>query len=190
MIASCFFVCLLVSAQTDQPPVVKNFALVDAAGKKHSASDWKNTKAVVMFFLSPDCPVSNFYCPEYGRLAKTFADKGVQFYGVHPDPFVTAEDAAKHAGEFQLRFPILLDPKHTITEPSGVTVTPEAVVLSSRGQVLYRGRIDDRYNSAGVRREVPTTRDLENALQAILAGGRPAVAHTPAFGCPLPAPRK
>jgi len=183
------FTCLL-AGNADGLPTVKDFALPDAAGKKHTAADWKGKRAVVLFFLGTDCPVSNFYCPEYARIVGAFAERGVAFYGVHADPDVTPQDAARHAAEYKLPFPVLLDPTHAVTRQTGVKVVPQAVVLSAEGRVLYRGRIDNRYNAAGVRREAPTTRDLEDALAAVLAGRTPAVAETDAYGCPLPAPAK
>jgi hypothetical protein len=67
---------------------------------------------------------------------------------------------------------------------------PSAVVLSAAGEVLYRGRVDDRYTPEGVRREVPTTRDLENALRALTDGKPVPVPETKPFGCPLPEPAK
>jgi peroxiredoxin len=172
------------------PPAVKDFSLPDAAGKKHTAEEWKGKKAVVLLFLGTECPVSNFYAPEYARLARAFADKGVLFYGVHPDPDVKAGDAAKHAAEYRIPFPVLLDPTQAATRQAGVAVVPSAVVLSPRGEILYRGRIDDRYTPEGVRREVPTTRDLENALRAVAEAKAVPVAETKAFGCPLPEPAK
>jgi peroxiredoxin len=168
--------------------VVKDFALADAKGRKHTAEEWKGRKAVVLLFLGTECPVSNGYAPEYRRLAETYADKGVLFYGVHPDPDVTAETAAKHAAEYRLPFLVLLDPTQGVAKQAGITVVPEAAVLSPRGQVLYRGRIDDLYTPDGKRREEPKTRDLENALKAVLAGKAPPVAQTKAYGCPLPQP--
>src|SRR5262249_22994853 len=122
--------------------------------------------------------------------AKEYSKRGVRFYGVHPDPDVKADDAAKHATEYHLDFSILLDPNHAVTRPAGIEVVPEAVVLSPRGDILYRGRIDDRYSADGKRREEPASRDLDDALKAILAGKAPPVARTKAFGCPLPAPAK
>jgi peroxiredoxin len=172
------------------PEGLTGFALTDAAGKRHTAADWKGKKAVVLLFLGTDCPVSNFYCPEFARLAKAFAPRGVLFYGVHPDPDVTAADAARHAADYKLPFPVLLDPTHAAARPAGVRVIPEAVVLSPDGAMLYRGRVDDRYTADGVRREVPTTRDLEAALAAVVAGKKPPVARTRAYGCLLPDPAK
>ena len=173
-----------------EPAKIKEFSLTDAAGKKHGMDEWQGKKAVVLFFLGVECPVSNFYAPEYARVAKTFADKGVAFYGIHPDPDVTAALAAKHAAEYRLPFPILLDPTQAVTRQAGVAVVPCAVVLSPDGVVRYRGRMDDRYSADGVRREKPTRRDLEKALEAVLAGKALAVVETKAFGCPLPQPVK
>jgi peroxiredoxin len=169
---------------------VKDFALADAQGRKHTADAWKDRKAVVLVFLGTECPVSNGYSPEYRRLAGAYAGRGVLFYGVHPDPDVTAEVAAKHAAEYRLPFPVLLDPTQGVAKQAGVQVVPEAVVLSPQGRVLYRGRIDDLYAPDGKRREEPKTRDLEEALRAVLAGKAPPVAQTKAFGCPLPQPVK
>jgi len=182
--------CLLGSAGAGDLPTVQRFSLADVSGAKHTADDWKGKKAVVLFFLNTDCPVSNFYCPDYARLAKTFGEKGVAFYGIHPDPDVTAKDAARHANEYRLKFPVLLDPTQAVTGQTRIKVVPEAVVMSAKGRILYRGRIDDRYNPQGVRREIPMNRDLEDALTAVLAGKQPRVTQTTAYGCPLPEPAK
>jgi hypothetical protein len=67
---------------------------------------------------------------------------------------------------------------------TGVTVTPEVAVVNGT-QVLYRGRIDDRYLELGKDRPEPTRRDLEAALEAIAAGKAVAVPETRAVGCIL-----
>ena len=68
---------------------------------------------------------------------------------------------------------------------TGVTVTPEVAVLSADQKLLYRGRIDDRYIDFGKDRPEPTVRDLERALDAIVAGKPVPVAETRAIGCIL-----
>ncbi len=66
---------------------------------------------------------------------------------------------------------------------TGVTVTPEVAVMSADQKLLYRGRIDDRYVEFGKDRPEPTVRDLERALDAILAGKPVPVRETQAVGC-------
>src|SRR5437899_612752 len=116
---------LLAGASENAAGEVKNFALADAQGRKHSADAWKASKAVVLVFLGTECPVSNGYAPEYRRLVETYAGQGVLFYGLHPDPDVTAEVAARHAAEFRLPFAVLLDPTQRVARQAGVKVVPE-----------------------------------------------------------------
>ena len=54
-----------------------------------------------------------------------------------------------------------------------------------KSQVVYRGRIDDRYIELGLDRSQPTVRDLEQALEAVVAGKPVAVRETQAVGCIL-----
>ena len=81
---------------------------------------------------------------------------------------------------------LLLDPAQKLAAQAGVKIMPEAVVLKPDGQILYRGRIDNRYTPAGKRRDQITVRDLAAALDAVLAGQPVAEPSEPAFGCPLP----
>ncbi len=169
-------------------PRVPDVVLPDAAGQRHAPADWRGSKAVVLFVLNTECPVSNGYAPEMARIARDYGPRGVVVLGVHPDPDVTAAAAAAHAREYRLPFPTLLDPAQTLSRGVGVRVTPEAVVLAPTGEVLYRGRIDDRYGPDGKRRDEPGVRDLCHALDAVLAGKPVPSAETRAFGCPLPKP--
>jgi peroxiredoxin len=162
------------------------FELADVDGRGATLDDWKNQKAALIFFLGAECPVSNGYAPSMQRLAEKYAPRGVVSWGVHCDSTLSAEAAAEHAKEYALKFRVLLDPAQTLAGSAGVRVTPEAVVVSPAGKVLYRGRIDDRYSSDGKRRDVPRVYDLEAALEAVLNGEVPKVSQTVSFGCPLP----
>lgn len=168
------------------PGAVAEFKLEDLEGHKLTREHFRGHQAVVLFFLGTECPVSNGYAPEMTALAGRYAKQGVLVEGVHSDPSVTREVAREHAKEYSLKFPILLDPEQSLARQAGITITPEVVVLSSEGKILYRGRIDNRYSTDGKRRLEATRHELEEALGAVLAGRQPAAASTKAFGCPLP----
>ncbi|MGE0693209.1 MAG: redoxin domain-containing protein [Pirellulales bacterium] len=183
------------AVHADQPaerdsaaPRVTSFKLKDARGKEHSADDWRTSKAVVLFFLGTECPVSNGYSPLMQRIAKSYARRGVRCYGIHCDPSVSADEAGQHAQEYGLEFDVLLDPEQTLVRMTGVRIMPEVVVATPDGKLLYRGRIDDKYALDGKRRDEPTTHELVDALEAVLAGRTPAIRETKVFGCPLPKP--
>jgi peroxiredoxin len=179
------------AGQTDTKallPQVKEFSLQDVSGNRHSPAEWAGRKAVVLVFLATECPVSNSYAPVLKRLAAEYQPKGVAVYGVHADPELSAAAAIKHAAEYGLSFPLLLDPQQVLARQTGATRVPEAVLVSPQGQVLYRGRIDDRYAPDGRRRDEPRVHDLKEAIVAVLAGKAPARDRTPVYGCPLPPP--
>jgi hypothetical protein len=146
--------------------------------------------AACVLFIGHDCPIANAYAPEIGRIAKEYGRKGVAFAVAYPVPDLSPTEARAHAREYGFECPAVLDTDLALAKRLGATVTPEAVVLSDRGAVLYRGRIDDRYPKAGgKRREVPTTHDLRAALDATV-DGKPVPRPWPtAVGCHIPVPK-
>jgi peroxiredoxin len=166
------------------------YALKDAAGALHREREWEQAKAAVYFFIGVECPISNRYAPEIQRIVAAYKDRGIAFFGVQSDPELKPETAQKHATEFGLPFPVLLDPEQTLAARFGVALTPTVVVVKPGGQVLYRGRIDNRYLDFGRYRNVGIKPDLRNALDAFLEGKAIAEPVTKSIGCGLPPLKK
>src|SRR5262245_65595389 len=107
-----------------------DFDMPDAAGRRHTAREWKDARAVAMFFIAAECPISNRYAPEINRIVADYATRGVAFYGVQSDQDVGAASALRHARDYGFDFPVLLDPAQTLANQTGVTLTPAAVILA------------------------------------------------------------
>jgi thiol-disulfide isomerase/thioredoxin len=167
--------------QAAWPPA---FTCID--GKELRPADDAATKAIVLVFILPECPICNSYMPELKRLHAVFVDRGVSFALVHADSEVTEHQANKHAGEYQIAIPVVLDPRHEWVNRAGATIAPQAAVFSPAGQIVYLGRIDDRYVGLGKRRANVTSHDLRDAIEAVLGGQPVANARTEAVGCPIP----
>jgi hypothetical protein len=133
--------------------------------------------------VSVECPISNRYAPEVRRLHEKFAAQGVEFSLVYPNPMEPVTAIRRHLKDYGYPMRALRDPRQELAKVAGATITPEAAVFDTRGRVLYRGRIDDRYVSLGVERPVATRRDLDEALTDIVAGKAPRQAATQAVGC-------
>lgn len=182
-------VCCLatrVAAPAGEGTAEKEIRLRDVNGALHAPLSETDKKATVLFFLLPDCPISNAYAPEIRRICADYSAKKVAAFVVHADPDVSPEQAKKHAKEYGLAVPVLLDPTHAVVRKTGATKAPEAVVVGPRGVLLYRGRIDDWYVDYGKRRVEPTRRDLRDALDAVLKGKAVRLPWPPALGCDLP----
>ena len=142
------------------------------------------TKAIVFVFTSTDCPISNRYAPEVRRLVDTFGPDGVVFRLVYPGAADSDAAIRAHLKAFSYEGAIgaLRDSTFALVKYAGATITPEAAVYAN-GKIVYRGRIDDRFVDLGVERPKATTRDLADALTAIVAGKPVAHATTQAVGC-------
>jgi hypothetical protein len=142
-----------------------------------------SARGVVLLFLSVDCPVSNRYAPELRRLRDHFTQRGFVFRHVYPNPRESARAIRVHAGAYGLLAEPIRDPAHSLVRRAGVTTTPEAAVFDAAGRRVYKGRLDDRFVSLGVMRAVPIRRELEAALEAVVAGATPEPPTGPAVGC-------
>ncbi len=161
------------------------FSLHDADGGAHTQAEWAQARAIVLFFVTTDCPLSNGYTPEMNRIDETYTPRGVRFYAVQGDTTVPDSEVRQHAHDFAYTFPVLLDPHQILARHTAATVTPEAVVLSPEGAVLYLGRIDNRVEDFGKTRVQATEFDLRDALDAILAGRPVPHPRTHALGCAI-----
>jgi peroxiredoxin len=181
----CLLILLLLSA-LGACAAVPQFLLRDTVGLSHAPAEWSGQKAIVLFFVTTDCPIANSYVPEMNRIRETYAPRGVRVYAVQADTSIAEAAVADYAKDYRYSFPLLLDPQQVLGQFTGATVTPEAVVLSPEGKLHYRGRIDNRVEDFGKQRPEATKHDLRDALDAVLAG-RP-VRHriSKSIGCPIP----
>jgi len=121
-----------------------------------------NARVIVLIFAATDCPISNRYIPEIARLDHELAAQGD-----------TLAMVQKHAHEFSIATPTLIDFHQELTRMSHAAVTPEAAIFTVKDGSLnevYRGRIDDRYIAFGQERPQAMHHDLEEAIKAALAG--------------------
>jgi mono/diheme cytochrome c family protein/peroxiredoxin len=164
------------------------FQLRDTQGRLHTHAELASRSATVFLFLASECPLSNQYIPRLNELHLRYAARGIGFLGVHADPLLNPRQAADHTTSFNIRFPVLLDPGQTLTAQLGASVTPQAILMDDSGNILYRGRIDDRSPRLGARRPSPSRHDLERAIQARLNAQPVPVPETRPTGCAIPKP--
>jgi peroxiredoxin len=159
--------------------------LHDTEGHLHTPSEWTGAKAVVVFFVTTDCPVANSYVPEMNRIEEAYARRGVRFFAVQSDTTVPIADVAQYARDYRYQFPLLLDPRQVLVRLANATITPQAAVLAPDGKVLYLGRIDNRVADFGKQRYQATEQDLREALDEVLAGKPVAHPLTKSVGCAI-----
>ena len=139
----------------------------------------------VFLFVRTDCPVTNRYAPELQRISKEFSAKKVQFWLVYPDATEPVSGIESEIQQYGLPGIPVRDPEHLLVKRAHADTAPEAAVFDAAGNLRYHGRIDDRYVDIGKARPQAEVHDLENAIEAVLAGKRIANPVTRAIGCSL-----
>jgi hypothetical protein len=159
--------------------------VVDLDGRAIDPLRVTDARAHVLVFTTTDCPISNRYAPEIKRLATAYGARGVRFWIVYPVRGDGPDRIRAHVAQFGLDLPVARDTASALVKRTGVSVTPEVAVIDARGEMVYRGRVDDRYVDFGVDRPAPTTHDLDQALGSLLAGRPIEPRTTRAVGCIL-----
>ena len=129
-------------------------------------------KAVVLFFVASDCPISNRTFPEMKRVREEFSHD-IRFWFVYPNADETPEAVRAHQASFDPRGEVLLDSPGSLTRLTGATTTPEVAVLLPNGsswKPVYVGRIDNRYVRLGLERPQATEHFAERVLREVLDG--------------------
>lgn len=160
--------------------------LRDIDGKEHRLPAAPGAKATIVFFVTNDCPISNRYAPEIGRICREYASDGARCLMAYVDPTVSENEIRDHRGEYGSPAPAVRDTGRDLIELAGATVTPEAAVFDAAGQLAYRGRIDNLYAALGTPRRQATEHDLRTALKEVLAGASVTRPRTQAIGCFIP----
>jgi len=182
----------LAAVEATLPPaatnsVARTLVVKDVHGKVHQPLADAGQRATMLFFLMHDCPLANNCAPEINRIVADYAARGVRSFVVYVEEELSPRVARKHAKDYGLSCPALLDRGQVLMKLTGATVSPEVAVLGPDNTLLYRGRIDDRLIAFGKQRVTPTRRDLREAMDEILAGKPVSTPVTKAVGCYLPA---
>ncbi len=189
LIVACYAVSVATAAEI-RPAVgetVADLRFKDVRALPRSLADLGKKQAFVFAFTTTNCPLVRRSMPKLIDLDARFGPRGVQFVSVNVGPDETIRDMASQAIEFEASFPFVKDADFSCARSLGATRTPEVVVLNSERKIVYRGRIDDQVRLGGSRLE-PTRRDLEEALNDVLAGREVVVSETSVDGCLLTFP--
>ncbi len=153
-------------------------------GKTYDPATAGDKKAVVLFFVSPFCSTTKSFVKEINQIAADYGDR-VVVYLIHSDPEITTEIALEHAILSEVKTTVLLDKEQALAKQLKAKITPEAIVLSTKAETLYQGRINDLYLGPTKRQRAATTKDLRDALDAILSGKPVPSPQHKAQGCKI-----
>src|ERR1041385_4181141 len=143
----------------------------DIDGVQRSPLRVESGHAAALFFVTQDCPVSNYYSHEIHRICEEYGKQGLSCSLVYVDPTVTDEQVRKHAQDYgHGDYPKIVDRQHALVKAPGAEVTPTVVLVRPDASIAYRGRIDNFYADFGKPRRMVTEHDVRDAIASVLAG--------------------
>lgn len=163
------------------------FTLQDTAGRTHALADYlMDGKVVVLEWFNPDCPFIRKHHQKNRTMDRTFAavkDSGVVWLAVN-----SGAEGKQGAGlernrqavdEFQMTFPVLLDPEGTVGRAYGAKTTPHMFIVTPNGKVAFAGGIDDDRSADTLGK----TNHVAAALGELLDGRTVSVPESQPYGC-------
>ena len=161
-----------------------DFSLQATDGKTYKLSDFKDAKALVIFFTCNHCPYVKGSDEVTRQTAEKYMKKGVKFVGINSNSENThPEDSFELMVERMKvnKFPwvYLRDKTQKVALAYGALKTPHFYVFDSNRKLIYTGRgVDNPKDTVKM-----TVNDLDRALEEHLAGKPVTVKLTNPIGC-------
>ena len=199
-----FSIPFLLNAQKDHPEVnmleigekAPDFNLRATDGERYQLEDFADKDVLVVLFTCNHCPTAQAYEDKFMKIVRDYSGRGVGFVAISPnsnealslaecgysdldDSYEAMQQRARYKS---FNFPYLYDgDDHESSLKYGPQATPHVFVFDNERMLRYRGRIDDTENPY----VEPESKDLINALDALLTGNEPEPATTKTFGCSI-----
>jgi peroxiredoxin len=163
-----------------------DFRLVSVDGRTVARDDFRDKPVLVVMFICNHCPYVQAVEDRIVALAAEYGPRGVQTVAICAnDPTDYPDDRpAKLLERWRAKrygFPYLVDESQDVARAFGAVCTPDIYVFDRARTLAYHGRIDDNWQTPSK----VTRRELAAALDALLAGGRPAAAQHHSIGCSI-----
>ncbi len=161
-----------------------DFRLPATDGRSYSLADFNSAKVLVVAFTCNHCPYvvnSEERILAFDRDTKA---QGVQLVCINSNAETTYQDddfphMVERAKERGFGFPYLHDESQEVALSYGALRTPHYFVFDGERKLRYTGRMDDNPRNPGKE----TTRELRDAVEALLNGTEVAVPLTNPIGC-------
>lgn len=162
-----------------------DFALVDTDGRTVALNDFADAPALLVIFLSNQCPFVKHLKDALADLARDYGPRGVAIAGI------MSNDVARHPGEapehmtqaraaWRWTFPYLYDATQEVARAYRAACTPDLYLFDGDRRLVYRGQFDDSRPNNGM---APTGADVRKALDAVLDGRPVPAEQRPSIGC-------
>ncbi len=163
-----------------------DFTLKDPKGVSVIMSDHIGDKGLLIAFICNHCPYVKAIADRLARDAKTLQAEGFGVLAVMSNDYRSYPDdspanMARFSEAHGFSFPYLVDEDQSVGKAYSAVCTPDFFGLNNKGELQYRGRLDDaRMGDASNR-----TPELLEAMRQIGETGEGPQKQFPSMGCSI-----
>jgi peroxiredoxin len=175
--------------ETDAIPLgtpCPDFDLPAVEGRRYTLQDFEKSDVLVVMFICNHCPYVQAIEDRLLALAHSYEPAQVQFVGIcandaenYPDD--SFDNLKKRWQAKGYGFPYLHDEAQTVAKSFRAVCTPDLYVYDRDRKLAYHGRLDDNWQQP----TRVTKREMKEAIDALVAGGKPAENQVPSMGCSI-----
>ncbi|EEA94781.1 thioredoxin family protein [Pseudovibrio sp. JE062] len=163
-----------------------DFTLKDADGQGFTMSEHIGENGLLIAFICNHCPYVQAIGDRLAADTKLLMSEGFSVLAIMSNDYrsVPADSPAKmkeFAELYGFEFPYLIDEDQSIGKTYGAVCTPDFFGLNNKGELQYRGRLDD----AGFNDPTGRTPELLNAMRLIAETGSGPKDQVPSMGCSI-----
>jgi len=166
--------------------VAKPFSLKDAHGQLHEYTSLQGDNGLLVAFICNHCPYVIAIIERLVTDANALQAAGVGVVAVMSNNYQQYTDDSpqkmiQFADKYQFTFPYLVDEHQSVAHAYGAVCTPDFFGYNAKGELQYRGRLDDARMADASQRSP----ELLNAMLSIAATGNGPVEQTASMGCSI-----
>jgi thiol-disulfide isomerase/thioredoxin len=163
-----------------------DFHLKGINEKFYDLSDFSEEKILVIIFMCNHCPYVKAVITRLVNIQKKYTDKSVRLIGINPNdtkayPEDSFENMKLFAKGYSMNFPYLFDESQETAKKYNAVCTPDIYAFNEKRKLKYRGRIDDNWKDESQVK----SKDLEFAIETIIAGKEISFEQIPSMGCSI-----
>lgn len=162
------------------------FTLKDPDGNTFTMTDHLGDKGLLIAFICNHCPYVKAIGGRFAQDTSELIDEGINVLAVMSNDYTdypadSPENMKRFATQYGFEFPYLVDETQEVGKAYGAVCTPDFFGLNARGELQYRGRLDNARMD-----DVPDRhRELVNAMRLIAETGHGPENQTPSMGCSI-----
>jgi peroxiredoxin len=177
---------LTLSTMIELGSVAPNFSLQDVISNKLvSLSDFKESKAMLVMFISQHCPYVKHIEYELAKIGKDYSNKDLGIVAICSNDIINyPDDSPENLREMAVRlgfnFPYCYDETQEVAKSFSAACTPDFFLFDSNKKLVYRGQLDDSRPNNSI---IITGKDIRSAIDAILSDKPVDDSQRPSIGC-------